>query len=173
MVEVFINGLLMLVAVFFATYVDKDRRGEAVAAALVLLAVWVLYVLSWTPLSLARGASAVLDVKVSSQDLWPVVDALAAMGIVLACFRRWWGWALWATLAAQVLIHYGNQQWSFDFGTYSHVLDGLFLAQIAIFILIGGRGVVDLLHRGIGRLRLLGRAPSSSLSRRTRQDRDS
>lgn len=160
--DVVVNGLLLLGAVFFAAFAPKDQRGDAVAASLVLLFVWILYVASWTSWSPAAFLRSLTGMSVKSPDVWMYTDALAGGAVVLVAFQRWWGWALWASFVGMFVTHVAKSVGLLGFGPYSDILDGLFLAQVALLYLIGGRGVGDRLHRYLDRLRVVrGQAASA------------
>lgn len=133
----------MIVMAFLAP--KRDRR-DAVAISLLLFASWVSFVLSWTDyapsLAIERVGLSMADV-----DVWALVDALAASCIIALAWDRWWGWSLWGLLIAQLVGHSLYQFGSVAFAPYSAALDALFLAQVAVFILLGGGGLGDLVSR--------------------------
>lgn len=142
-----LNGGLCVLAVVFAAHVSSARRVALPLAAL-LFAGWLEYVLAWTPFKPASLFRGLLD----SKDLWSIVDGIFGALAITTAYRYWWGWALLLTSLCQEVLHAAYWLRVYDFEAYSGFLDITLLAQIGVFVLIGGRGVRDHLHRGIARL---------------------
>jgi len=62
----------------------------------------------------------------------------------------------------QEVLHAAYWLRVYDFETYSGFLDITFLAQVALFLVLGGRGVRDYLNRCIDRIGVSCRVKGSS-----------
>jgi hypothetical protein len=152
-----VYAVLLVCAIIFASFAPKDDRREAQLLALLLLVNWVSFVATYTPYSPARALG------MRPQDWWAMMDGLCGVVAMLA-FQRWWGWALWAISILQEILHAGHDFGWYDQFTYTDYLDSVLRAQIALFFLIGGRGVGDFLYRGVDRIRRR-RGPRRALAR--------
>lgn len=168
------NGFLCAAAVFAAAHVPVGRRAAIILAA-ALFANWLLYVLAWTPFKPA----ALFDGLLSSKDLWAIMDGLCGMLAVAIAHRYWWGWAMWSAAVMQEFAHgaylfglveFGGRGF-LDLSTYSGALNTIFLAQVALFLLIGGRGIGDRIHHNLDRLRGVGRTMGTAKARSPRKGR--
>lgn len=131
---------LCLVALACAWH--APHRAIAVPCALVICVDWFLYVLSWTDWSLHDGLVR-LGIQIPGTQLWAPVDALTAAVIFTIGFDSLFAIALWGCLVAQLVGHILYQFEYLQFGSYRGYLDVLFWAQIACFILWGGRGLMS------------------------------
>lgn len=154
------NGALCVAAIGFAAAVKRGRT-EALVLAGLLLANFIFCNLAYTPYAPKLGLAAI-GIKATSKELWMLADTLLAASCVLVAFKRWWGWALWAAGAVQILIHllYSFELFSPD--AYSDLLQAVLLAQLAVFFMIGGPGVVDLLHSTLAHFRSRRRTVAAS-----------
>ena len=163
----FVNGLLCAAAVLFAAHTGKARR-VALPLAVLLFAGWLQYILAWTPYKPANIFGGLLN----SKDLWSIMDGILGALAITTAYRFWWGWALLLTSWCQEVLHVAYWLRAYDFGAYSGFLDLTFLAQIALFLVIGGRGVRDHINRSIGNLGISRWGHGSSHARtRTGDDR--
>lgn len=154
-------GALVAIVLVCAAHVPKEQRGAAVLAAGIFAANWLIYVSAWTYTLTGHDISAwalanSLGIKVSDEAIWAYADALAATAIVLTCYKNWWGFAIWALYTLQIYVHYERSFAATDFGFYAYSLDLLFMAMVAVFILIGGKGVSDHVYRIVGDLHVRG-----------------
>lgn len=138
-----ILALLMIAAAFGAP--SEDRR-RAVAVSVLLFANWVCFVLAWTDYK-PKLVFAAVGMPLTNIDMWALLDALAASCIIAVAYDRWWGLALWGMLVAQLAGHSLYQGGLVAYAPYSAALDALFLAQVAVFLLLGGGGIVNLVAR--------------------------
>lgn len=140
-----LNGGMCAVAIVFAAHAPDHRSAAVTLAALMTLG-WAFYVSAWTDASPAMALAA-LGLPVTNKDMWSVMDALFGFAAIALAFMTWWGWALWATALTATAMHLSYRYGAGDFDAYSHVLDKILLAQMAIFYVIGGRGVADRIAR--------------------------
>jgi len=131
---------LCLAAILFATHAPKGQCRVASAAALALLGNWLVCRLPYTGPGFAQT---------HYLELWTVADLGFGLTAIALGFRHWWGWALLSFAIAQQLCHLTHM--ALGAGAYLDALDGLLRAQIAVFILIGGKGVADRLYRAVDR----------------------
>lgn len=136
-----LNGGLCVGAIVFASHVPTERKAAVALACLMFLG-WAFYVSAWTAASPAKALSAA-GVPINSKDLWSIMDALFGLAAVGLAWMTWWGRALWMTALTSTALHLSYRFGGADFDAYSHALDKVLLAQIALFIFIGGRGVSD------------------------------
>ena len=140
------NGALCVLAVVFAAHTSSARRVALPLAALLFVG-WFEYILAWTPFKPANLFHGLLN----SKDLWSIMDGIFGALAITTAYRYWWGWVLLLTSLCQEVFHAAYWLRVYDFEVYSSFLDIALLAQIGVFVLIGGRGVRDHLHRGIAR----------------------
>lgn len=143
---------LVLLALLFAWHAPDEQRRQALACWAVIAADWLVYVTSWTPFALHFALKAV-GIGIPSEDIWPVVDAVAAALVVAIAYNRGWALVLWCCLAVQVCRHTAHQIFGGGFDPYTQFLDLFFWGQIACFLMIGGRGVGDVVAHNYRRLR--------------------
>lgn len=145
-----LNGALCLGAALFALFAVRGRQ-EAFWCALSLGANFLFCALVFTPLSPAKAMG------LSIKETWMLADTvLGAMCVTLA-YRYWWGYAMCALAMAQVALHGAMIEHVIDGNVYSENLDYVLHAQIAVFFLIGGRGIGDLLYSTVAQFRGSGR----------------
>lgn len=156
------HGAMCLCATFFAAHVRVNRGGATALAGMMTLG-WFVYVLAWTSFNPGDAFQAA-GVPITNKDLWSIMDALFAAVALMLAWSVWWGWALWASALVATFAHLLFKAGAYDFEAYSRVLDNNLRAQIALFLLIGGRGVSDRLL-SIRLLRRLGRTPAADLAR--------
>lgn len=135
------HGFLCLCAIFFAAHVRENRSG-AMALACLMTAGWVLYVSAWSPANPGAALKA-LGVPIVNKDLWAMSDALFGAAAIGLAWFTWWGWAFWMAALTATGAHLAYKFGADDFEAYSTLLDNILRAQIALFFLIGGRGVAD------------------------------
>ena len=127
---------LCLAAIVFALHAPAGQRRTASTVAVALVANWAVCGLAYSGPSLVQRHYI---------DLWTVADLLFGLFALKHGYRHWWGWALWASTIAQQCLHITHT--AIGAAYYLDALDGLLRAQIAIFILLGGKGVADRLYR--------------------------
>lgn len=145
------NGALCLVAIFFAAHV-KEGRVEAICLAALLFSNFVFCALGYTDHA-PKYALHRLGLDISTKELWAIADAIFG-SLTMIAFRFWWAWALWAGAITQVLLHAARISLGLDEFIYSDALQVVLLGQIAVFFLIGGRGVRDWINRLVDRIRV-------------------
>lgn len=125
---------------------------------------WAFYVAAWT--SADPGASLqAIGLPLTNKDLWSISDAMFGVAAMAFAWSVWWGWAFWLIALVQVAAHIGYKFTGHDFAAYAAVLDNLLRAQIALFFIIGGRGVADRVLRACRRLRDAGRTAYPAFQR--------
>lgn len=145
-----INGALCAVAWWAAAYVHPGR-GEARTLAALLALNFLFCALAWTPYA-PKLALAAVGIHLSSKDIWMLADAVYGSVAITIMFWRWWGWALWLLAFAQVGLHLARQSALITPDFYSDRLDNVLHAQLAVFFVIGGHGVVGSLLDIAGRI---------------------
>lgn len=149
-------------AIVFACHASKDQRLASVTLAIGLLTNWLL--VEWTyagaasPQATLRG----WGMPASAVDLWAIFDLSLGVLAIVTGRTRWWGWAIYGLCLAQVMTHVLRVH--FTDATYTFWLDKMLLAQVAVFVLLGGRGVSDRMFSLLG-LRRLGRASKRGLAK--------
>lgn len=131
---------LCLAAILFAAHAPADQRRAASVVALGLLANWM--VCGW-----AYTAPAI--VQRHAVDLWTIADLTFGLFALWHGYRHWWGWALWGSTIIQQCLHVTHA--ALGATHYLDALDGLLRAQIAVFLLLGGKGIADLIYRAVDR----------------------
>lgn len=160
------NGGLCAAAIAFAAHVPKAKgRREALCLAVVLAANFIFCALGYTGFA-PKLALRRIGVELSTKELWAIADAIFGCLTAFA-FVYWWAWVLWAGALAHVLLHGFRIYFDLDEFAYTDSLQIVLLAQIAIFFLIGGRGVGNRVHRGLDNCRLYWRACASAFARRS------
>ena len=138
---------LCLTAIVFAMHAPIGQRRVASAAALALVFNWLVCRLPYTGPGFA---------ETHYLELWTAADLIFGLAAIALGFRHWWGWAQLGFAIAQQICHLTNVV--LGASAYLDALDGLLRAQIAVFILIGGKGVADRLYRAVDRCRNVFRA---------------
>jgi hypothetical protein len=131
---------LCLTAIVFAMHAPAGQRRGASATALALVCNWLICRLSYT----GPGFT-----ETHYLELWTAADLVFGLTAIALGFRHWWGWAFLGFAIAQQLCHLTHT--ALGASVYLDALDGLLRAQIAVFILIGGKGVADRLYRAVDR----------------------
>lgn len=158
-----LNGALCAVAYWAAAYVHPGRD-EARTLALLLAINFLFCALAWTPYA-PKHLLAPLGIVISSKDTWMLADALFGSAAVALMFWRWWGWALWSLAFVQVGLHVARQRNLIEPDLYSGGLDIVLHAQLAVFFVIGGRGLVGCLSDFAARLRGVWSIPEAARAR--------
>jgi hypothetical protein len=145
---------LCIAAVIFAMHAPADQRRAASVVAWALLGTWFVCGLPYQGPGFAQSHYI---------DIWTVADTAFGLFAIWQGHRHWWGWALLGSTMAQVTLHGFNSVISA--AHYLDALDGLLRAQIAVFILIGGKGVADRLYRAADRSWHVFRASGSAFQK--------
>lgn len=161
------NGALCAAAFGFAAFV-RVGRAEAVVLAGLLGCNFVFCALAYTPYA-PKYALQAAGIPLTSKDLWMLADALYGAAAIIIGFWRRWAWALWGMAVVQVSIHAAYLAGLFGPDTYSDRLQNVLHAQLAVFFIIGGPGVVDYLLDTADRLSRYSRRAQAA-TRRTEQD---
>jgi len=155
---------LCVLAIVFAAHAPKGDRTHAGLLAMCLTLNWLF--VQWTyaamsPQAMIRGAG----LPIGTVDLWAIADLALGWVSVRIGWNRWWGWAIFALCMAQLCFHPARPL--LGDALYTFWLDKILLAQVAVFILIGGRRVANRLSSS-ARLRWLGRTAQGLTPRRLR-----
>lgn len=139
-----VDGILCAAAILVAAHLPTHKgRIEAVALAALLLVLFLVCATGWTAFGRAQAAGFGLKVK----EVWAILDALYGCAAVAIAFRYWWAWALWAICVVQEFWHYAQMLYDLNENVYpdlySNGLTWMLWAQIALFLLIGGRYARD------------------------------
>ena len=155
------NAFLCILVWFCVHNFPQGQRGDGKFAASALTLNWLLYIstkqgfydLIGTDISPAYLINHSLGyLAVSHEAIWAYTDALTAVLIVIVCYKFWWAYALWALYTMQLYMHYLRNASVMDFSAYSYILDLLFVALVAVFVTVGGKGTLDHVHRLAGDL---------------------
>lgn len=140
-------GLILLAAVLCSAFGGR----LAFASGSVVLAGWVLFIAAWWEHSPAAMIN-MAGIDASHMDVWAVTDLLAGWTILVLAAPRWWAFALWGMLTAQMMLHCAHQYAGLDYAPYATGLDTLFVGQVAVLFMTGRGRIADLLsvclHRG-------------------------
>lgn len=158
--DVLAAAALCAVALYCASRVQAADRRAALGSVLIVIANWAVCLLSWSmpligyDLSPASAFNNIVNVSglLQHQDIWAISDAIAAMLILYIAYPRWWGFALWGLYTFQLIQHIINHIGLSVFSTYAFGMDLIFAAIIFVFILIGGKGMVDHVGRIVGNM---------------------
>lgn len=132
------NGLLVIL-VLLCGFAGRDGlRPLAIGFA----ATWLLFVTSWHPDWSAAFAVARLGWQIEPWGLWALTDAVMGMTALSLGMSRWWGWALWSSYVLQCVMHVAFEA-GWTWAQYKLGLDAVFLLQVSIFVLAGGKGALD------------------------------
>ncbi len=170
-------------AVGAACLFEERQRLDAIPVAALLLFFWLVEEAAYPPLDQLNPVRLFWSMgwKVRSEEFWPIYDGLlgaAAMALTVSFWsgdrRAWWGPAIWALCLWSVLIHIAQAATGGPFDLYSNRLQPPFWARLAVFYVIGIRGVVEHVaalwtaHSSGSRLRS---RPLCAASARARRDR--
>lgn len=122
-------AVLLLAAVLCSSF--GGRRAFAIG--MVIAADWVLYNAPWW------GYDPATAIGLRYTDGWAVVDLLALIAVLSIAQWRWWGFAIAGILLVQIWI-YALIDAGVAFTPASKALDALFLAQLTVLFMAGGRG---------------------------------
>lgn len=146
-----LNGFLILGAMWFASYAKAGRK-EAVLCSIALAANFLLCALSFTDTSM-KSALSVIGFSMTHKETWMLADTLLGAFCVTVAYRRLWAYALCAMCMGQIGVHAALMEHVIDGDAYSEILDIVLHAQVAVFYLLGGRGVGQLLRSSIAGFR--------------------
>lgn len=138
--DLLFNALLCALAALCAFHAPRKDLAAARVCVGLIVADWLLYVMSWSSFSLHAGLVQ-LGLDIASRDLWSIMDAMVGAGVILRAYDRPWGRLLWVLLAAQVALHGLSEVGVISIDSYFEWLDRLFWGQIAVFVTLGGGGV--------------------------------
>lgn len=162
------NAGLLIAALVFGWHAPRDQRRLAVLCWGIVTLDWLNYVSSWTPFALHFALKAI-GINIPSPEIWPIVDAIAAITIVAMAYDKLWAWVLWACLVIQVAKSAAHQVFGGAFDPYTRFLDLFFWAQIACFLMIGGRGVGNRIADLAARVELSSRQIPARSSRKAQR----
>lgn len=152
---------LCVLAIVFAAHAPKGDRTNAALLALCLTFNWLF--IQWTyaamsPQAVIRAAG----LPIGTVDLWAIADLALGWASVRIGWNRWWGWTMFALCIAHLCMHPARPLIGDEI--YTFWLDKILLAQVAVFILIGGRKVANRLSNS-ARLHRLGGFAQGLLAR--------
>ena len=145
---------LCLAAVVFAMHAPRDQRYAAIPVALALVANWLICQIPYMGPGFA---------ETHYLDIWSAADLVFGLYAIKQGFRHWWGWAFLGFAITQQCLHLARSVLGATY--YLDALDGLLRAQIAVFILMGGKGVADRLYRTADRFWHVLRASDSAFQK--------
>lgn len=145
-------------------------RWRGVALAVLLLASFFFCALGYTEYK-PRYAAEAIGLIVTTKETWLLADTVGGLAAILLAARYWWGWALWGCAVAQVITHGARISFGIDENLYTDALQVALWLQLSVFYFVGGRGVLDTLHRCLVNLSSPGRALASATGRRAAQGR--
>ncbi len=112
------------------------------AAWCLIASTWVVTVLCFDESTSPLFGLARLGIYLSMADLSSIMDGLTAVAIINMS-RENWAVQLYAALFGQALLHAGYQYAGLPYLVYNPLLDALFLAQLAVIINAGGKGLAN------------------------------
>lgn len=150
------NPYWLLAAVVFSLFA-KDRR-DAVLAAMLLAAGWLQYVAAWTQYAPHKALEGMTGLALEYQAVWSIFDATAILLFsTLGWMRnRWWPLALAALYFIQICGHVVSELGFSAPEPHLSALNHVFKVQCGVFLVIGGRGLLDAIAKcaaWAGRLR--------------------
>lgn len=149
---------LCLAAVVFAVHAPVGQRLAAFALAAGIALNWCF--VEWTySASSPQAWLRAQGIPTSSVDLWTIADLCVGVLAIFTGRLRWWGWAVYMLCMTQVFAHSFRAQMSDE--NYTFWLDKMLLAQVAVFFLLGGKGVSDRLCSLLGLYRLERTSPQA------------
>ena len=132
------NGAMCIGAALFASFAKEGRRESFQCAVALGINFLLCAMVLVSPIPL-----------LSIKETWMIADTALGAFCVLAGYRYWWGYAMCALAMAQILLHAAMMEHAIDGQRYSGTLDVVLHAQMAVFFIIGGRGVSDLLRNSL------------------------
>jgi hypothetical protein len=134
-----------------SAFARPRERQPAVVLACFLFASWMVTVATWTPWSIDLLLTAYTPFEVHSIDVWATLNGAGAILSIYLAWQFWWGWALWALLtvacANDVVWWLHLVEWR----QFSANADMLFMAEEAVFLYVGGKGLKDAAYRFVQR----------------------
>lgn len=119
---------VLLWVMFFASFAGW----RAFATSVVIAADWVLFNAPYW------GFSPGTAVGLRYTDTWALTDLAALVAVLYIAQWRWWGFAIAGLLLSQIWI-YALIDAGAAFAPLSILLDALFIAQMAVLFMVGGR----------------------------------
>lgn len=152
---------LCLGAVVFAAHAPVGQRLAAFVLAAGIVLNWCF--VEWTySASSPQAWLRAQGIPTSAVDLWTVADLYVGVLALVTGRLRWWGWAVYMLCMTQIGAHSYRSQLSDE--NYTFWLDKMLLAQVAVFFLLGGKGVSDRMCSLLG-LHRLERSTSQALGK--------
>lgn len=149
---------LCLAAVVFAVHAPVGQRLAAFVLAAGIVLDWCF--VEWTySASSPQAWLRAQGIPTSAVDLWTIADLSVGVLAIFTGRLRWWGWSIYMLCMAQVFTHSFRTQLSDE--NYTFWLDKMLLAQVAVFFLLGGKGVSDRLCSLLGLYRLERTSPQA------------
>jgi len=152
---------LCLAAVMFSIHAPVGQRLAAFVLAAGIALNWCF--VEWTySASSPQAWLRAQGIPTSAVDLWTIADLSVGVLAIFTGRLRWWGWVVYMLCMTQVFAHSFRGQLSDE--NYTFWLDKMLLAQVAVFFLLGGKGVSDRMCSLLG-LHRLERSTSQALGK--------
>jgi len=151
MVESAVYALLCATAVVFAAGFPRGQQTAALFASCALTANWVFCGWTYEPVCPQTLLKAATGVFIPSYIWWEPADFAVALVSFLLGRRHWWGWAMLWLGMCQLVAHQAHE-WGVSDAPYLWWLDKLLLAQVAVFLLGGWKGVRDAVSSAVDHL---------------------
>lgn len=148
MASFFLFGLMASGSVVFA-FISRDAR--VVKAATLFAAGWLIYALHWTRFGFAWLYEDATGFAVDVETVWSFCDTFIAITIMAMARPSWWSIVLVTGYSIQCAAHVLSQWGVMPDPIYMSLLNGVFVAQAAVFFTLGGGGLVDRLWNHLGR----------------------
>jgi hypothetical protein len=143
---------LCVASLLFAAHVPAMQRAPAIASATAILTNWAFGQWTYAPAAPQNLIFYSTGFYLQPYQMWAAVDCAATMVAIIAGRRWWWGWALlWLGMAWQVL-HTLRDYGLLSGAPYLAWLDAVLLGHIAVFVVIGEKGMRDAVrvHASVG-----------------------
>ncbi len=153
-------GLLLLAAVAVGSLgAPRGQRRMVLFAGFVLVVNWLFYASSWVApaYSPAWVIHDQTNIDATPRQMWALTDAVSAtlilgVGITVQHRAEKWCLALWLLLVCQIATHGLVASDAIGAGVSLKILDLFFYGQLAVFLLIGRKGVSDVVRELVLRL---------------------
>lgn len=118
-----------------------------------LIPIFLVYEATWNPATNLAMIATAHGFPLRTYDLWSLLDMIGGLIALFAAGRTWWGTALFATFFTETVEHCLHFRWHINSAaTNNRVLLHLFIAQCALFLTIGGAGLVEYIGHCAARL---------------------
>lgn len=157
----FLANSVLCAAALGASALTRNGRREALIIASLVCANFIFCNMAYTSYA-PKYALLALGIECTSKDLWMLADTAVAAAALWLAYDRWWGWSFGLAGLVQLAIHAGRLGLFYDGALYSEMLGIVLHAQLAVFFLLGGPGIVEFLHSSLARFRVPRRPSQAS-----------